>query len=82
MFTNSTIITYFRPERFLLADLIDWMHEVMHKTEEDYNYHRTDLRFDIKPIIACAILQNLPFGLRNLRSPTLDKLERVSCFEL
>ena len=58
------------------------MHEVMHKTEEDYNYHRTDLRFDIKPIIACAILQNLPFGLRNLRSPTLDKLERVSCSAL
>ena len=66
-----------RPERFLMADLMDWMHEVMHKTPEDFNYARSDLRFDIKPLIACAILQNMPLGLRNMRCPTLDKLERV-----
>lgn len=65
------------PERFLMADLMDWMHEVMHKTPEDFNYARSDLRFDIKPLIACAILQNMPLGLRNMRCPTLDKLERT-----
>lgn len=64
------------PERFLLSDLIDWMHEVMHKTPEDWSYRRTDIRFDIKPLVMCAILQNLPIGLKNMRSPTLDKLER------
>ena len=57
---------------------MDWMHEVMHKTPEDYNYARSDLFWDIKPLILCALLQNLTFGLRNMRSPTLDKLERVS----
>jgi len=65
------------PERFLLADLIDWMHEVMHKTPEDYNYARSDLFLDPKPLILCAVLQNSTFGKRNWRSPTLDKLERT-----
>ena len=57
---------------------MDWMHEVMHKTPEDYNYARSDLFLDPKPLILCAILQNSTFGKRNWRSPTLDKLERVS----
>jgi len=65
------------PERFLLGDLMDWMHEVMHKTEEDYNYQRIDLRTDFRPWLWCAIMQNLPIGLRNMRCPTLDKLERT-----
>jgi len=64
------------PERFLLADLVDWMHEVMHKSPEDWGYKRTDIRLDIKPLVLCAIMQNLPVGLRSLRAPTLDKLER------
>jgi len=64
------------PDRFLLSDLIDWMHEVMHKTPEDYNYARTDLRFDIKPLVLCALLQYLPLGRKNMCSPTLEKLER------
>ena len=67
-----------RPDRFLLGDLIDWMFEVMHKTPEDYNYERTDLRIDFKPLILAAILQYFPIGLRSMRAPTLDKLERVS----
>lgn len=72
-------ITYeaYGPERFLLSDLIDWMHEVMHKTPEDYNYTRTDLRLDIKPLLLCALLQYLPLGRRSMRAPTLDKLERT-----
>ena len=68
----------FRPERFLLADLVDWMHEVMHKSPEDWGYKRSDIRLDIKPLVLCAIMQNFPVGLRNLRAPTLDKLERVN----
>merc|ERR1739844_561252 len=61
------------PERFLLSDLIDWMHEVMHKTPEDWSYRRTDIRWDIKPLVMCAILQNLPIGLKNMRSLTLGE---------
>ena len=62
----------------MLADLVDWMHEVMHKSPEDWGYKRTDIRLDIKPLVLCAIMQNLPVGLRSLRAPTLDKLERVN----
>jgi len=64
------------PERFLLADLVDWMHEVMHKSPEDWGYKRTNILFDFKPLVLCALLQNLPVGLRSMRAPTLDKLER------
>jgi len=64
------------PERFLLADLVDWMHEVMHKSPEDWGYKRTDIRLDFKPLVLCALFQNLPIGLRSMRAPTLDKLER------
>merc|ERR1712096_224536 len=69
------------PDRYLLGDLIDWMFEVMHKTPEDWNYRRTDLRVDMKPLILYAILQYLPVGLRNMRAPTLDKLERTQLTE-
>ena len=76
--SNTYFFYNYRPERFLLSDLMDWMHEVMHKTPEDWSYRRSDIRWDIKPLVMCAILQNLPIGLKNMRSPTLDKLERVS----
>lgn len=65
------------PDRFLLGDLIDWMFEVMHKTPEDWSYERTDLRIDVKPLVLSAILQYLPIGLKSMRAPTLDKLERT-----
>jgi len=76
---ESKGVTYeaYGPERFLLGDLIDWMHEVMHKTPEDYNYARTDMRWDIKPMILSALFNYLPLGRRNMISPTLDKLERT-----
>ena len=54
------------------------MHEVMHKTPEDYNYKRTDLRLDIRPLVLCALLNYMPWGRKSMRAPTLDKLERVS----
>ena len=50
----------------------------MHKSPEDWKYERVDLFLNNKPLVWCALLQYLPFGLRNQRSPTLDKLERVS----
>ena len=77
LFFNLSIYIH-RPERFLLGDLVDWMFEVMDKTPEDWNYRRNDLRHDIKPLILHALLQYLPIGLNSMRSPTLDKLERVS----
>merc|ERR1711890_114892 len=35
------------------------------------------MRVDIRPLVFCAIVQNFPIGLRNMRVPTLDKLERT-----
>jgi len=75
--SKGVIYEAYGPERFLLGDLMDWMHEVMHKTPEDYNYGRTDMRWDIKPIILSALFNYLPIGRRNMISPTLDKLERT-----
>ena len=73
----SKFPTLKRPDRFLLSDLVDWMFEVMHKNPLDWGYKRTDLRLDILPLINCAVLQNLPIGLKTYRCPTLDYLERV-----
>ena len=68
----------FSPDRFLLSDLTDWMHEVMDKDYQDWKYTRSDLRTNIYPFITAFLLQNMWFGQKWLRAATIDKLERVT----
>jgi NADH dehydrogenase (ubiquinone) 1 alpha subcomplex subunit 9 len=63
------------PERFVLGELIDYMHRVMRKTDPGWGYRRYDMRFD--PLHFMKILFNeriTPSG--PLNTMTWDKLER------
>jgi len=64
------------PDRFLLSDLMDWMHDVMDKDYEDWHYTRSDLRLFFIPFIKGYALEKMPFGQKWLRAATIDKLER------
>ena len=66
-----------RPDRFLLSDLMDWMHEVMDKDAVDWRYSRSDLRIFFIPFLKGYALEKMPFGQKWLRAATIDKLERV-----
>jgi len=72
------------PEHFLQAHLIDWMHEVMHKDPEDWEYKKTDLRFSLPTFAKAAFSSFIPFGLGNryFRAPTLERLERTQLSEI
>ena len=76
-FINLVFSFLLRPDRFLLSDLMDWMHEVMDKDEIDWRYSRSDLRIDFVPFIKGYALEKMPFGQKWLRAATIDKLERV-----
>jgi hypothetical protein len=67
------------PERFLLSDLMDWMHEVMHKDPVDFRYKRNDLRFSPVTFVKAMMCSMSPTGNRYWRAPTLERLERVIC---
>lgn len=34
------------PRRYLLSELVDWFHREMRKTEEDWGYERSEMRYD------------------------------------
>jgi len=72
------------PEYFLQSHLLDWMHEVMHKDKEIWEYHRGDLRFSPFTFAKATTMSLLPFGLglRYLRATTLERLERSQLSEL
>lgn len=75
--TVGKIYEAYGPDRILLADLMDWMHDVMDKYNEDWEYRRVDLRFHFAPVLKSLIVQSLPMGQKWLRALTLDKLERT-----
>ena len=68
------------PEYFLQSHLLDWMHEVMHKDKEDWEYNRGDLRFSPFSFVKATTSSFMPFGLglKYLKAPTLERLERVN----
>ena len=70
------------PETFVLADLIDWMHDVMDKDDDKwgYGYKRTNLLLSPAAFLKAGIVQALPLGQRYFRGTTLERLERVSNF--
>ena len=76
--TMGATIEALGPDRFLLGDLMDWMHEVMHKDPDVWGYRRTDLRWDIRPLIWAWIIEKLPVGQKISRGMTIDKIDRVS----
>jgi len=45
------VIEAYGPERFLLSELVDWMYDVMDKSNEYWNYKRVDMRIVITPMI-------------------------------
>lgn len=75
--TRGKIYEAMGPNKYLQSDLMDWMHEVMHKDAEDYGYKRVDLL--LSPItIAKSIYCSLtPIGNIYFAGPTLERLERV-----
>ncbi len=76
--TKGQIIEAMGPEQYVLGDLMDWMHEVMHKDPVEYNYKRTDLRFDPICFYKAAVGSMIgKMGGKYFRSPTLEYLERV-----
>ena len=46
--TKGKIFDAHGPETFILSELLDWMHDVMSKDYEDYDYFRRELmtRYD------------------------------------
>ncbi len=82
--TRGMIFEAMGPEKFLQADLCDWMHEVMHKDPEDWGYRRMDLRFDPFTFGKSVAGTLFPFGfsLKYFKSPTLERLERSQLNEV
>ena len=76
--TKGQIFEAMGPDQFLQADLIDWMHEVMYKTDPEWGYTRTDLRFMLTPWMKTAFGNFTPFGKKYYRGPTFERLERVN----
>jgi len=60
------------PHRYELAELMDWFHQVMLRTEERF-YYRLDLRFDLTYWIRLLLQENLFFRYKTL---TYARLER------
>jgi len=82
--TQGQIIEAMGPDKFLQGDLLNWMHEVMHKDPVDYRYKMVDLRFSpftIGKAIAASLIP-YGFGLKYFRAPTLEKLERSQLTEM
>ena len=77
--TKGLTIEAMGPERFLQADLLDWMHEVMYKDPDLYGYRRKDMLISpvcIAKALACSFMP-ASLGMKYLRAPTLERLERV-----
>merc|ERR1712218_491271 len=81
--TKGLTIEAMGPERFLQADLIDWMHEVMYKDPDLYEFRRKELLLSpvcIAKALACSYMP-AALGLKYLRAPTLERLERSQLTE-
>ena len=79
--TKGMTIEAMGPERFLQADLIDWMHEVMYKDPYLYKFRRLNLMFSPFTIGKAVAGSYLPIGQKWLRAPTLERLERSQLTE-
>ena len=67
------------PETYVLADLLDWMHDIMDKDEEDFGYVRQELMLSPTTFLKAGLCQFAPLGQKYFRAATLERLERV-CF--
>jgi len=79
--TKGMTIEAMGPERFLQADLIDWMHEVMYKDPYLYEWRRLNMLFSPVTIGKAIAMSFLPIGNKWMRSPTLERLERSQLTE-
>ena len=79
--TKGMTIEAMGPERFLQADLIDWMHEVMYKDPDLYKFKRINLMFSPYTFAKAVAGSYLPIGQKWLRAPTLERLERSQLTE-
>lgn len=70
------LIFNFRPDRYLLADMVDWFFKLMRK-DENWGYRRYDMKYDpifpLKVALVNMISPAYPFG--NLH---WESIERVS----
>lgn len=72
------------PEQFLLADLVDWMHDIMDKDEQDWGYSRQELMFSPATFAKATACSLMPFGmgLKYFKACTLERLERSQLSEI
>ena len=77
--TKGQIYDAMGPETYVLADLLDWMHDVMDKDEEDFGYVRQELMLSPSTFLKAGLCQFAPLGQKYYRAATLERLERV-CF--
>ena len=75
---KGQIYEFYGPEKFLFADLIDWMHHKTWRDEYDWGYRRDDLRFSPVAIGKILLSEYLPIGRKWMGNTTIDKIERVS----
>ena len=87
-----SILKFSGPEALVLAELMDWMHDIMDKTNMKegiftrsdlggYGYRRAELWTCPGTIMNTILMQHvIPIGQKYFRGNTLERLERVCIF--
>ncbi|XP_040568149.1 NADH dehydrogenase [ubiquinone] 1 alpha subcomplex subunit 9, mitochondrial [Lepeophtheirus salmonis] len=73
-------VTYeaYGPEIYKLSDIVDWMYYYMNKDAANWDYRRSDLRFDPTVFAKALFFQSMPFGQQFYAKMGLDKIEKMS----
>lgn len=77
-------IIYYRPKRYKLSDLVDWINKSIRHNANEYGYRRIDLKnaplFQLKVALTEALSPAYPIG--NLHWEGLEKVFSIELYHI